>query len=149
MERLDDFLIKLKERFAAGADDVAMGIWRWPRRPAVRHRAGQLLRRGEPASADAIRSHEVGVAELANGRMTIGLAAGPQVTPAEPAEYRWPTALRPLSLQGVENLLDGVGHPTMATRYGEGSAIPFSAKPLRRSRQASQCPHASPFADGS
>src|SRR5207249_752203 len=110
---------------------------------------GQLIRRSEPTAADPIRAHKVGVAKLANGGLAIFLAATPEVAPGKPTEDRRPTGLCPLALEAVGDLFDGVGHRTAAARYGAGSPTPFSAKPLRRSRQASQCPHASPVADGS
>ena len=109
---LDGRLVELQERFAAGADDERAR----PRvMPAPRHvgsyRRGQFHSGGEPSAARAVRTHEVGVAELADRASTILFPAGPQVATGEPAEHCGSAGMGTLTLKGVEDLLDPVGHP--------------------------------------
>ena len=67
---------------------------------------------------------EVRVAERAHGGVTVGLAAGPQVTPAEPAEHGRSAGVRPLALERVEDLLHRVRH---ASSFAASPAVPASA----------------------
>jgi hypothetical protein len=78
--------------------------------PCGLDRVGQGVSRGELAAALAVRTHEVGVAEGADGLGAVLLAAGPQVAAGEPAEHRRLAGLAALALQGEEDLFDGVGH---------------------------------------
>ena len=74
---------------------------RWPR-PA--------LRRCELPAARPVRAHKIGVAELADGRGAVRLAARPEIAAGKAAEDRGAPGLRALALQRVEDFLDGVTH---------------------------------------
>src|SRR5690606_22706121 len=105
-------------------------------------------------------SHEIRVAERAGGGCAVLLASRPQVAAGEPAEDGGATGIRALALQGVEDLLHGVAAPAhdaapgslvrrppltgAVGEYSAGSLRPASAKPRRRSLQASHRPHARP-----
>ena len=103
----------------------------------------------EPAAARPVRADEVGVAELADRASAVLLAAGPQVAAGEAAEHRGPAGVGALALEGVEDLLDRVGHPVRPSAGSSaGSARPTSANPRRRSRHESQVPQARPSAVG-
>ena len=65
--------VELKQRLAAGADDV--GPAAGTRRPLRRDGGGQGRGVGEPAAAGAVGADEIGVAEAADGRCPVRFAA--------------------------------------------------------------------------
>jgi hypothetical protein len=71
---------------------------------------GPPVRAGELAAALPVGSDKVGVAEGADRRGAILLAACPQVAAGEAAEHRSLARLSALSLQGEEDFLDRIGH---------------------------------------
>ena len=101
-------LVQLQQWFATGEDHVFLS-WVVRRPQAVDGvRQGPAVRK--LAAALAIGSDKVGVAELARGAGAVDLAARPQVAAAEATKHRWPTRVRALALQGVEDLFDAVNH---------------------------------------
>src|SRR6185437_8380453 len=86
MERLDERLVELQQRLAAGADDEARR--RALGRPGAPDRAGEIRGRGEAAAARAVGADEIGVAEAAYRVGAVGLAAAPQIAAGEAAEHR-------------------------------------------------------------
>ena len=110
----DRRVVELEERFAAGADDEALAV-AVQGRPATRDRVGEFVRRAELAAVGS-DAEEVGVAEAADRGLAILLAARPEVAAREAAEDRRSAGVRSLALEGVEDLLDGVGHATASKR---------------------------------
>nr|GEU28565.1 hypothetical protein [Tanacetum cinerariifolium] len=100
--------IELQQRFAAREHDVFAGGVR--RRPQRVDGGGQLLGGLELAAAFAVGAHEIGVAELADGRGAVALASGPQVTARKPAEHGGAPGMGALALQRVKNLFDATDH---------------------------------------
>src|SRR5258706_13910375 len=110
---------------------------------------GKIGRSLEPASARPVRTHEVGITELADRPPAVLLPASPQVATGETAEHRCAARVSALTLQGVVDLLGAVGHRALPGTGGSaGSSRPSSAKPRRRSRPESQVPHARPDESG-
>src|SRR5438552_9468508 len=101
MHLLQQRLVKLQRRLAAGEDDVGRrGVGLQPARatlrlgwsyatcqsgqagsltPLLRNRPRQVARPGEMPAAGAIHADKIGVAELANGLLAVLFAAGPQI----------------------------------------------------------------------
>ena len=81
------------------------------RRPGGRHRGRQRLGRWRTAAARPVGAHEIGVAELADG-VVRGPPRGRSTgcSPAKRQNTAGRPVLAPFALEGVEDLLDGVGH---------------------------------------
>ena len=101
------------------------------------------------ATTVGTNSNKIGIAELADCARPVLFAAAPKVASTEATEHRRLAGVGSLSLQRVEDFLDGVRHFAACSRYAAGSDEPASANPRNLSWHASQCPHASPFAPGS
>ena len=71
-------------------------------------RGGKRLRAVELPAAIAAGAHEIRVAEVACGAGAIFLPAAPQVAPGKAAEHRGRAGVRALTLQRVEDFLDGI-----------------------------------------
>ena len=107
--------VQLQQWLATGADQqrtfVALGgSPTGDRAPGLGGSGGKVLGSCEHATAGTIGAHEVGVAELADSAGAVRLASRPQVAAREPAEHGAATRVQPLTLKGVEQLLDAVGH---------------------------------------
>ena len=101
--------IELEERLSAGADHEPLaGLDCRATRPRPPPASASAV--AEAAAARAVGAHEIGVAELADGLGPVALAAGPQVAAREAAEHRGPAGVGAFALEGVEDLLDRVGH---------------------------------------
>ena len=82
-------------------------------------RAGQLLETASASSwavaefpsAGSIGAHELGIAEAAGCVGPVLFPAAPEIATGEAAEDGWPPGVGALTLEGVEDFLDGVGHP--------------------------------------
>jgi hypothetical protein len=108
MERLKECSVQLEQGLSAGTDHKTP-----PRggvRPRGRNRLGQRFRSGKAAAAGSVGPHKVGIAKRAGGVGPVALSAGSQVAPSEPAEYRRPSGVGSLALEGVVDLLDRVSH---------------------------------------
>ena len=111
MHRLDQRLVQLQQRLAAGEDHIGRGasharaVLRRPERRQVRGERRGI--RKAPAVL-AVGAEEVGIAEGAGGTRPVRLPAGPEVAAGEAAEDAGATGLSALALQGIEGLLDVV-----------------------------------------
>src|SRR6266851_1788427 len=134
MQSPDRSLVKLQERLTAGAHHEPAGTRLRLPGPGSGDRAGQVRGGGEPAPTRPVSAGEIGVAELAYRTGAVFLPAGPQVATGEPAEHRRSASMRAFTLEGVEDLLDPVGHPARpGAGMSAGSSRPTSANPRRRS----------------
>src|SRR5262249_4261532 len=129
MQRIDRCFVELQERFTARAHHEA--VLSGGRRPRVFDCLSEVVRGPKLTATFSVSSDEICVAELADRTVTILLQARPQVAPGEAAEDGRTACVAPFALQGVEDLLDLVGH-SHAPWYCTGSVTPASAKPLSR-----------------
>jgi hypothetical protein len=95
VKRVDQRRVDLQERLAARADDEAPFAFLGPER---RDCLGERGSAAVLAAAAAVRTDEIGVAELAGRRGAVFLAAGPEIAAREAAEHRRATALRSFTL---------------------------------------------------
>ena len=100
-------LIQLQERFAARADHIA-GVF--PRRPAGGHGLRQSGCRAELSSPGTIRTHKIGVAELAYGGGPIRFPSTPEIASGEAQKDCRAPCAGALSLNRVLYFLDAVRH---------------------------------------
>lgn len=105
---IDERLIHLQERLAARADNHAARARRGRRRPGGRNLIRQLRRRRKLPSTGTVGSHEIRIAELADGGGTILLAPRPEIARRKPAEDRGAPGVSALALQRIEDFLDRV-----------------------------------------
>src|SRR5262249_2942727 len=103
MQRGDQRLVDLKQRAPAG--EYYEGRRRAVAAPRLAGSLGEIVGADELAAAIAMGADEVGVAEIANRRCAVDLAAGPQIAAGEAAEHGRPSGLHAFALQRVENLL--------------------------------------------
>ena len=93
----------------------------------------------ELAAAVAVGADEVGVAEAADGGGAVALAAAPEIAAGKAQKTAARPAWRALALQGVEDLLDRVGH-----RGG----LPDGPSRWRAARRPGRCRSHSPRRGG-
>src|SRR6266851_8301777 len=128
MQSPDRSLVKLQERLTAGAHHEPAGTRLRLPGPRSSNRARQVPGGGEPPPARPFGADEIGVAELADRAAAVFFPASPQVATGEPAEHRRASGMRALTLEGVEDLLDPVGHPASpGAGMSAGSCRPTSA----------------------
>src|SRR4051794_29813905 len=108
MKRLDEFVVHLKQWLAPREhDETALPIRPGP---AVCNRFGQAGSRRKTSPARSVHANEIRIAEGADGPGSIDLSAGPEIAPGEPAKHGRASGVPAFSLQGIEDLFDGVGH---------------------------------------
>ena len=105
VEAVNQRLIELQQRLAAGADDKALVIA--VAAPRAGNGVGEILSRRE-SSTVGTRPHEVRIAELTDRARTILFATAPEITTGEAAEHRRAACVRSLALKRIEDFLDGV-----------------------------------------
>jgi hypothetical protein len=104
VQRVDQRLVELQQRFATGADNEWFSaLTRWP---MIGNSTRQIFRGLELSPTRPIRTHKLGIAELAYGSAAILLSTRPEVATRKPAKDRRATGLATLALQGVVNLFD-------------------------------------------
>ena len=128
VEARDERFVELQEGFTARHHNKAFGCA--IAEPLTRNFFSKLLCVRKLRSTD-----KIGVAKLADGACSIFLTPSPEVATCESQEYRWPSSIRALTLQGVVDLFDGIAHT--------------AANPCSRMRQESQWPQGVPSGDGS
>ncbi len=90
----EEGFVELQQGFSARADNVGIGLMG---RPEAGYLLCELLC-GVAAAVFAIHAPKVGIAKLADRLVPILFPTTPQVAPAKPAEYGWPTSLRTFAL---------------------------------------------------
>src|SRR5438094_10582598 len=107
VERIDERLVELEQRLAAGAHDIRNSQFRAACGPERRHSRRELARGGELPSVRS-DAYKVGVAELTDGLVAISFTSRPQVAAAEPTEHGWAAGVKAFTLKCVKDFLDGV-----------------------------------------
>ena len=115
VQGIDQGLIHLQERFAAGANDEPSAS----RSPSPANAAAMASASAtaccKAAAARAVGADEIGVAEIANGGGAILFMARPEIAAGKAAKHRGPTGIGAFALQGVEDLFDRVIHASIIT----------------------------------
>lgn len=115
MQCIDQVLVDLEHGLPACQHDEGR---------AVACRAGgtagarQIVGRREFAASGAVCPYEICIAEAALGRRAVGLPAGPQIAPREPAEHGGRAGIRTLALERIEDFLDLIHGPTRSSGTG-------------------------------
>lgn len=100
--------IELKQGFATSADDHSMlpaGLG-----PRIVDGFGQRGSVAEAPASRTVRADEIGVTEGTDGASAVFLATCPEIATGESAKNGGSAGVKPLALEGVEDLLDVVGH---------------------------------------
>jgi hypothetical protein len=113
-------LVDLQHRLTACKHDKGRRAAISP--PGFAAGSGERIGIGEFAAAIAVRSDEVGVAEIAGRGLAVSPAAGPQIAAGKAAEHGRPAGLRAFALQRIENLLDRVHGRNLALRGGKSKS---------------------------
>ena len=89
-------------------------------------------RRGidKPASSGPIGTHEIRIAEPADGGRSIPFQPAPEIAAAEPAEHRRPARLGAFALQRGIDFLDRVGHWRHPFGFNSGDYIRDSTRTI-------------------
>src|SRR3984893_3966235 len=105
MDRADQRMIELQQGLAAGENNKALRLATGPS-ALDRHRKG--FRAGKTSAARPIHSHEIGIAETANGGGTIFFLAGPEIAAGKAAKYGGAPGIRAFALQREKDFLDRI-----------------------------------------
>src|SRR5262249_26565346 len=103
---------------------------RRPAWPGGRDRSRQFRRRCEAPATGAVGADEIGIAETADGRRAIRLAAGPEVAARETAEDCRTARVGALALEREKDLFQRVAHRVIVTHLRRGN----NAESLRAER---------------
>jgi hypothetical protein len=102
VDRADQRLIELQQGLAAGENNKPVRFASGPNALDC-HRKG--FRAGKTSAAPPVHSHEIGIAETANGGGTIFLLAGPEIAAGKAAKYGGAPGVRAFALQSEEDFL--------------------------------------------
>ncbi len=135
MERIDQSVVDLQQRLAAGQHHVAvLGGFSPLRGDGV----GEFHGGGVTAAESAVGADEIRVAELTGRISAVGLAAAPEVAAGKTAEHGCASGMGAFALQGQEDFLDRVTHWSLlklSIRAGSGPAGALRLRPSPRSWQ--------------
>ncbi len=107
MHGLDHGPIELQERLAPGEDHKAP---QRGARPSLSNCLRKLRGTLKTAASRPVGTDKIGIAELADRRAAILLAAGPQISAGETAEHGRTPRRGALDLQRLEDFFDGISH---------------------------------------
>ena len=113
LDRRQKRCVQLQKRFSSGDDDkfsVRMIRTGFVTGPHSVNRRSQVFRGIELSSAIAVGADKIRVAELANRLYSVYFTAGPQIATGKTTKHGSAAGLTALALQGVKDLLDGIGH---------------------------------------
>src|SRR5580704_8773075 len=109
MDRADQRRVELQQGLAASEHNKPVRV---ASDPGALDGNGKRFGVSKAAAARPVQSHEIGVAELANGAGAIFLLAGPEIAAGEAAKYGGAPGVRAFALQREEDFLHRIfAHP--------------------------------------